>query len=152
MRSGMTSCSAPWSSLHAGDGDGGAAGAGDVGAHGVEEFRQVHDFGFAGGAFDDGHAFGQRGGHHDVGGAQHGGAGAAAEKHGVADELSGGGLHVAVVDVDFGAEGLEAFEVQIDGARADDAAAGQGDRAPFSNAPATGPAMQMEPRILRTSS
>jgi hypothetical protein len=38
----------------AGDGDGGAAGALDTGAHGGEEIREVDDLGFAGGAFDDG--------------------------------------------------------------------------------------------------
>ncbi len=113
--------------LDAGHGDGGAARAGDFRAHGVEEIGEVHDLRFAGGAFDDGHAFGQHGGHHDVGRAQDGRAGASAQKQIRALELLGAGVDVAAFDSNFRAQGLQALEMEVDGARADDAAARQGD-------------------------
>ncbi len=69
--------------------------------------------------------FGQRRRHHHVGRAEHGRAGAAAQKHGGAAQVLGRGVNVAALDFDFGAQRLETFQVQIDGPRADDAAAGQ---------------------------
>ena len=65
--------------LHAFDDDAPGAGAFDFRAHLVEEIGEVDDLGFGGGAFDDGDAFGEHGGHHDVVGAEHGGAELAAQ-------------------------------------------------------------------------
>ena len=111
-----------------------AAGIGDACAHEVEEAGEFADFGFAGGVFDDGPAFGEDGGGKDVGGAEDGGAARAAEIDFVAAEMSGFGDDVAVFDVYVGAEGAESFHVEVNGADADDAAAGVGD----AGAPAFG--------------
>ena len=43
------------------------------------------------------------------------------------DQALGAGLHVAALDDDLRAQRLEAFQVEVDGPRADDAAAGQRD-------------------------
>ena len=94
----------------------------------LQKVRQVHHLRFAGGAFDDGDAVGQRGGHHDVGGAEHGRAGAAAEEHSRADQAPGAGVNVAAFDRDPGSERFKTFQMEVDGSRADDAAAGQGNR------------------------
>ncbi len=111
----------------AGDGQRRAADAVDFRAHGDEEIGEVSDFGFARGAFDDGDAFGEGSSHEDVGGAENGRAAAAAHENGVAMEFARGGDNVAVFDFDVCAEGFDAFEMEINGARADDATAGQRD-------------------------
>src|SRR5207249_4488532 len=64
----------------AGDCDGGTARADNPRAHRVEKSGQVHHFRLACGALDQRHAFGQDGGHHHVGGAQHGRPRATAQK------------------------------------------------------------------------
>src|SRR6185312_8799937 len=103
------------------------AGASYFRAHGVEKVGEVDNFGFARGAFDDGHAVGESGGHHDVAGAENRGPGAAAEEHGAAGQIFRGGLDVAAFDADACAESFKSFQVEIDRARADDATAGQRD-------------------------
>ena len=60
----------------------------DLRAHLLQEFREVADFGFAGGALDNRQALGARGGHHDVIGAEHGRAKFTAEKNLFADEFA----------------------------------------------------------------
>ena len=111
------------------DGDAVGACAFDFGAHFDEEVGEVFDFGFGGGAFDDGGAFGEGGGHHDVVGAKHGGAVFAHEVEGAAFEVGAGGRDedIAAFDLDGGAEGFEATEVEVDRAVTNDAAAGEGD-------------------------
>src|SRR5690606_3704848 len=52
--------------LHAVDGDGVGAGAGNLGAHGVEEVGQVDHFRLARGVFQHAAPVGQGSGHHDV--------------------------------------------------------------------------------------
>ena len=58
--------------LYAGNGNRGAARAGDFCAHRVQEIREIDDLGFAGGAFNDRDAVGECSGHHDVAGAEDG--------------------------------------------------------------------------------
>ena len=65
--------------LHAFDDDAPRAGAFDFRAHLVEEIREIDDFGFRGGALDDGDALGEHRGHHDVVGAENGRAEFAAQ-------------------------------------------------------------------------
>lgn len=108
------------------DGDAAGSSALDFGSHGVEEVGEVEDFGFCGGGFDDGDAIGEGGGHHDVVGAEDGGAVGSAEVDFRAAEAIGGGEDdVSAFEFDFCAEGLEAAEVEVYGAVADDAAAGE---------------------------
>ena len=105
------------------DGDDVAAGAFDFGAHGDQAARQVDHFGFARGVFQHGGAFGQRSGHHQVFGA---GDGHHVHHDARALQALALGVDVAVLDADLGAHRLQALDVQIDRARADGAAAGQG--------------------------
>ncbi len=96
----------------------------DLGAHLDEAFGDIADLGLAGGVLDDGLAARQGGGEeHVVGGADgHLGEHDAAAAQGAALGL---GEHVAGLDLDLGAELLEAHQMQVDGTRADGAAAGQ---------------------------
>ena len=86
--------------------DDGRAGAGDLGAHLVEEVGEVDDLGLARGVVDGGGALGEHRGHHEVlGGADAG----ERQRHGVAHEAVGRArVDVAVVDLELHAEGLEA--------------------------------------------
>ena len=129
MRSGMMACSAPCSALHALDADGGRAGAFDLRAHLDQQIGQVRHLRLAGGVAQHGFALGQHGRHHQVLGA---GDGDAVEVHHRAAQALGRlGFDVAVRLVDARAELLQAEDVQVDGPRADGAAAGQGNaRAP----------------------
>ena len=112
------------------DDDAAGASTGDFRTHGVEEIREIEDFRLGGGGLDDGDAFGEGGGHHDIVGAEDGGAVGATEVDFRSAEavLSGEG-DVPAFDFDFRAEGFESTEVEIDRAIADDAAAGKGDDA-----------------------
>ena len=74
-----------------------------------------------------GGSLGEDGGHHDIAGAEHGGALTAAEIDAGSDESRSLKQDVATLDGDLGAERLKALEVKVDGAVADDAAAGAGD-------------------------
>ena len=122
MRSGMMRCLAPCSLADALDANRRSAGALDFGAHGVEQRSEVGDFGFAGAVLHDGFAVGERGGHEQVFGS---GDGDFVEDNFGAAEAVGGGFDVAVLLRDLGAQALETFDVQVDGARTDGAAAGK---------------------------
>ncbi len=96
--------------LDAFDDDTACACAGDFGTHGVEEIGEVEDFWFGGGGFDDGDAFGECCGHHDVVCAENGGAAFAAEVDFRAAEAVGCGEDdVTAFEFDFCAEGGHAF-------------------------------------------
>ena len=99
----------------------------DFCAHFDEEICEIDDLGFLGRTVDDGGAFGENGGHQDIIGAEDGGAKFAAQIDAGADEAAGKEFNVTPLDADSGAESFEAFEVKIDGAVANDAAAGHGD-------------------------
>ena len=98
-------------------------------AHGVEQCGQVGDFRFASAVLHDRLTIGQRGGHQQVFGSSHGDF--------VEDNFSafeptaflriGGGLDVAVLLRNLRAQALETFDMEIDGAGADGASAGQRD-------------------------
>ncbi|MCY1538693.1 hypothetical protein D9M68_742460 [compost metagenome] len=110
--------------IHAVDHDAAGAVALDARAHLDEQFGQVHHFGFAGGVFQHGPAFGQHRGHQQVLGA---GDGDHVGAHGGALQALGARHHEAVFDADFGAQHGQAFDVLVHGALADGAAAGQTD-------------------------
>lgn len=112
------------------DGDAVGACAVDFGSHFDEEVGEVFDLGLRGGSFDDGGAFGQDGGHHDIIRSEDGGAVFAHEIHGAAFEAFFGiHMDVSTFDLDLCAEGFEAFEMEVNRAVADNAAAGEGDSA-----------------------
>ena len=96
----------------------------DPGAHLGQAFGNVADLGLARGVLDHRLALGERGRHHDVvrGADRHLGERDAR----AAQALGRLGDHVAAVDVDLGAQRLHAHQVQVDGPRADGAAAGHG--------------------------
>ncbi len=114
--------------LYALDDDAARAGTFDLGAHFDEEIGEVDDLRLFGGTVDDGRALGEDSGHHDIVRAEHGRAEFAAEIDECALQMRGEHLNVAGLHSHSGAECFEAFEVQIDRAVADDAAAGQGNR------------------------
>jgi hypothetical protein len=87
-----------------------------------EQIGEVGDFGFAGGVFEDGFAFGHDGGHEEVFGA---GDGDAVEvDQGAAEPIWGLGFDIAVRLGNGGAELLQPGHVEVDGARADGACRG----------------------------
>ena len=96
----------------------------DTGPHHVEEVGYIHHMGLLGGVGDDGLALGAGGGQHDVDGSAH-------TDHVQIDlragELGSPGFHDAVFDAHVRAQGPEAFDVLVDGALANGAAAGEGD-------------------------
>ena len=99
-------------------------GAGDVGAHGVEEVGKVDDVGLLCRVFNVGSALNEDGCHHDVGGGAHGGhiqadAGAVEAVH---VRLQ---LHILLGLRDLSAQGTEALDVLVDGTGCKVAAAGQ---------------------------
>ncbi len=96
----------------------------DLGAHGVEQIRQIQHLGLAGAVFQDGFALGQGGGHQDVFGA---GDGDLLEDNLRAVQPVGSGFHVSVFLLDLGAERFQALEVEIDRTSPNGAAAGQRD-------------------------
>ena len=108
---------------HAFDGECRRADAADFRSHGVQAVGKVADFRLTGGGVKDGGAFGEYGGHQQVFGTGDGGD--------VHDEAGAAQFaarfDVAFVDVDVCAERLHAFDVLVHRARADGAAAGQGD-------------------------
>ena len=112
--------------FHAVDFDDIGAGAHDVGAHGVEEVGHVHNMWFLGGVFDDSQAVCQDAGQDGVdGGADrdlihiNGGAGE--------PFLGRLGINKPALKVDFGAQRLEALQVQVDGTHTQVTATGHGD-------------------------
>jgi hypothetical protein len=110
------------------DRDGGRAGTIDPGPHRHQQIGQVRDLGLKGGVFDHGLPVSQGGRHHQGLGGAHAGAIEVNVATGETLAAAGnnGGDH-AVFDGHLGTEGLEAFYVFHHRARADLAAAGQGD-------------------------
>ena len=102
------------------------ADAADLGAHGHEAFGDIGDFGLLGHVFQDGRASGQAGGHQQGMGRTDRNLG---ELDMGADETTLGrlGHHIAFIDLDFGAQRLEAKKEHVDRTRADGAAARQRD-------------------------
>ncbi|MNF83690.1 hypothetical protein D3C84_660170 [compost metagenome] len=108
------------------NGDGVSTSAGHLGAHGVEEVRQVDHFRLASSVLQHAAALGQSSGHHDVLGTGH--------TDGIEEEVCTAqatfrrlGLDVAAFDVDNRAHGFEATDVQVDRTRTDGATARQCD-------------------------
>ena len=111
----------------AGDDQAIGADALDLRAHRDEQLAEVDDFRLARGIFHDAGAVRQHGGHQRVfGGADRHDR----ESEGAAGQAAIGRarLHIARCDLDDCAEGLQRFQMQVDRAVADRAAAGQGDR------------------------
>ena len=97
----------------------------DVGAHRHEELGEVDDLGLAGGVVDHRRAARRGGRHEEVLGRPHAGI---VERHDRAPQAVAGDLDEAVLDLDGGAQPLQAANVKVDAPRADVAAAGHGDR------------------------
>ncbi len=100
------------------------AGALDAGPHRVQQLRQVRDLRLAGAVLQHRRPSCQRGGHHQVLGPGHG---RYREPELGADQPVGASRDVAVLELDLGAERLEARQVLVDRAHADRAAARQRD-------------------------
>jgi len=101
----------------------------DARAHPAQRVGQVRHLRLPGAVREEGLAVGERGRHHHVLGA---GDGRAVEREGRAPEPAARRARrdVAVLELELRAERRQALEVLIDGARADGAAAGQGDARP----------------------
>ena len=110
-------------SIHAGDGDGVAARAFDFGAHRDQAMRQVHHFRLARRIFQNRYAVRERRGHHQVFRAGHADQ---IEEYARALEPFRLRVDIAVLDMDFRAHRLQAFDMQVDRTRPDGAAARQG--------------------------
>ena len=112
---------------HAADLDNVGAGAGDLGAHRVEEVCQIDDMGLLRRVFDVGRAVCEHGADHDV----H----RRADRHLVKIDacavqpptLGSVGIHEAVLHVDRSAQCCHALDVLLDRTNAEIAAAGKGD-------------------------
>ena len=105
-----------------------AADALDPGAHLDQAVGDINDLRLARGVLDQGLAAGKRRGHQGIVGRANRDLG---KPNAVAGRAPGGfGDHIAAFEFDFGAERLERGEMQIDGARADGAAAGKRDLRP----------------------
>ena len=112
--------------FHPGDSNRRTASTGDIRSHGDQKAGQIHDLRFTSGAFDDGHTFSKSGSHHHIGRPQHRRTGAAAEKHCRAHQSFRAGVNVSTVNHHPRAQGLKAFQVQVDRPRPDHATARQG--------------------------
>jgi len=99
----------------------------DAGTGRSEKSSEFVDFGFLSRIADEGGATGEHCGGEDVAGAGDGGSGGAREVDVRGGELFCAGVDPAVGDLQVGAERSEAFEVQIDGSRADATATWQRD-------------------------
>jgi len=99
----------------------------DASAGGVEESGEFADFGFLCSVADCGGTAGEYCGGKHVAGAGHGGPGRACEIDVGGGELSSAGVDPAVGDLKRGAECSQSAEMQIDGTRADAAAARERD-------------------------
>ena len=101
----------------------------DFRAHSVEQYGKVRDFRFTGAVLHDGLTIGKRGGHQHILCA---GDGNFVERNfgafePIPFERISDGLDVAMLLRDFGAQTFQSFDVEIDGAGADGASAGQRD-------------------------
>ncbi len=107
------------------DPQGRAANPFDPGAHLYQAVGDIDDLRLARGVLDQRLATGQHGGHQGIVGRAHRDLG---KRNAVTGQAPGGpGVHIAALELDFGAERLERGQMQIDGARADGAAARQRD-------------------------
>ena len=97
--------------------------AGNFRAHRLETEAEVGDLRLHGGVLEHGRALGQAGGHHQVFGGTDGDEGEV--ERGAAQATRRFGNHIAAVDLDLRTHGLKALNVQVDGACADGAAAGE---------------------------
>ncbi len=104
--------------------------AGYPGPQRDEEAAEIDDFGFLRCRLDDRAAAGQRGGAQHVGRAGDGRPARTAQIDGRAAQPRGAGDDVAVGNANLGAQGGQARQVQIDGPRADVAAAGERNHGP----------------------
>src|SRR5271157_531621 len=95
-----------------------------MGAHLVEQFREVLHFRLVGSIFEDRNALGERSGHHEILGA---GYGNGVELEIRAPQSIGPGIHVAMVKTDGGPKFLQSLEMKVDGTNANRAAAWQRD-------------------------
>ena len=100
------------------------SGAFDLRATGIEEVREIHDLGLACRIFDSALSLGEHSGHQDVLRAGNGGD---IEWNTVACQLLGVSVDIAILEHEFGPEGLHSFEVLVNRAHADCAAAGKRD-------------------------
>ncbi len=114
------------------DGDARRARAADFGPHRIEVIRDIHDFRFAGGAFDRRRALRESGGGHDVGGAQDGGAEVAPKEDFSTHEFICTRDDITAIKVDDGSKRFKPPEVDIDGSVPDGAAARHGDAREFA--------------------
>ena len=114
-----------------------SSGAFDLRAHLVQQVRQVDYFGLARAIFQHGLAFGQSRRHQQVFGSGHRDF---FEDNARALQPLGAGFDVAVFLGDLRAQLLQPFEVQIDRARSNGAAAGQAKREPSWCGQPAGPA------------
>ena len=138
----------PLQALDALDDDRVGAGAADLRAHGDQEIGEIDHFGLARRVLEHGLALGQRGGHHEILGA---GDGDGLEHQPRALQALGARLDVAVLDVNVGAHGLQARDVDIDRARADRAAARAATRRREPKRASSGPSTRIEARMVFTS-
>jgi hypothetical protein len=129
MRSGSTRWRAPDREETALDGDGSGSGAGYLGAHGNQAIRQINDFRLPRRILDDRRSLGECRRHqHDMGSANRDfrecimGTDKAAlrRRH----------IDIAAIDLDLGTQRGQALEEEINGTRADGAAARQRDASP----------------------
>jgi hypothetical protein len=88
----------------------------------VEEIGEIDDLGLARGILEHCLALGEHRGHHQILGARHGDG---IEHEPSTPQAFGACADVAVFDRHLGAHGLQARDVDVDGTRADRAAAGQ---------------------------
>ena len=95
-----------------------------AGPHARQHARQADVLRLARRVLEHGRPLGERGGHHELLGRPHGGE---VEHDLRAAQALRLGLHVALADAEPRAELLEAAQVEVDGPRADGAAAGGGD-------------------------
>ena len=114
----------PMKSIDSCDDHSGGASTLYLGPHGDEKVSQICNFRFASGTLDDRHSFGKCSGHHDVGSPKNRWADSSSEKNLGSLQTSRLGVNVAFLNVNLCSQCLEALEVQVNGACADDAATG----------------------------
>ena len=127
------------------------AGTFDFRTHRYEKIGEVLDFRFLSCAVDDGRPLGKHGSHHDVVGAQDGGAELPAQVDGRATELRGEHFHVAALNANGCAQASNPRKCKSMGRSPMTQPPGSETVASFSR-PKSGPRTQMEARIFRTIS
>ena len=109
------------------NGDAARSLSGNLSAAAVQEIGEIHDFGLAGGVFENGISIGQRSSHDDIFSAAHCGH---VESDFGTPEMAALADDVAFFQFEDRTHLFKAFEVLIHGTRANSAAAGQGDLRP----------------------